>query len=167
MHANQLFHTINQLFHTVNQLFHTIDTKKRQSFKYSYSSMMLKTWSRRNSTCFRMYFFIQNCQLRTNQIYSNVTYFLVGDPNLPFCNWHSMTCSVQIEQEVVNALRDFTFQPLIHDTPTHKLGNTLGNILTTSDGAFVYCQVRRDLQLSYHYPIILRIDSRVLPINTK
>ena len=78
-----------------------------------------------------------------------------------------MTCSVQIEQEVVNVFRDFSLEPLIHDTPTHKLGNTLGNILTTSDGAFVYCQVRRDLQLSYHYPIILRIDSRVLPINTK
>ena len=87
---------------------------------------------------------------------------------MPSCNWHSTsTCSVQTEQEVVNVFRDFSFQPLIHDTPTHKLGNTLGNILTTSDGAFVYCQVRRDLQLSYHYPIISRIDSRVLPINTK
>ena len=55
----------------------------------------------------RLELFIQNCQLRTNQIYSNVTYFLVGDFNLPSCNWHSMTCSVQIEQEVVNVSRFF------------------------------------------------------------
>ena len=68
--------------------------------------------------------FMENCILKTNELYSNVTYFLVGDLNLPSCNWHSMTCSCQKEQEVMDVFCNFSLEPLIHNTPTHQLGNT-------------------------------------------
>ena len=115
--------------------------------------------------------FIDGCLKNINHSYPkekfSVCPYLLGDFNLPACNWKLMTSPSHQEQEILNFLTSHSLEPLIHDTPTHHRGGTLDNVLTDagSAAASTSCQVRRDLLISDHFPIEVLNDPRILSTN--
>ena len=115
--------------------------------------------------------FIDSCLKNMNHSYPkekfSVSPLLLGDFNLPACNWKLMTSPSHQEKEILNILISHSLEPLIHDTPTHHRGGTLDNVLIDagSVAASTSCQVRRDLLTSDHFPIEVLVDTRILLTN--